>query len=85
MTQKEYKEKIYNLEEENKNLKRELEHERNKVYNHEQLLEQYYITNENLKQEKEWNRQNELTIERLQKTIYQYEKILDKFTISYGG
>lgn len=85
MTQKEYKEKLYKLEEENKNLKRELEHERDKVYNHEQLLEQYYITNKTLNQEKEFNRQNELTIDRLQKTIYQYEKILDKFTISYGG
>ena len=85
MTQKEYKEKLYKLEEENKNLKRELEHERDKVYNHEQLLEQYYITNQTLNQEKEFNRQNELTIDRLQKTIDQYEKILDKFTISYGG
>lgn len=83
MTQKEYKEKLYDLERENKNLRQELEVERDKVYNHEQLLENYYITNEDLKKEKEWNKQNVLTIERLQKTIEQYEKILDKFTINY--
>lgn len=84
MTQKEYNEKLDILKQENENLKKELESEKNKTYKYEEVLERYYIINEDLKKEKEWNKQNVLMIERLQKTIEQYEKILDKFTIQYN-
>lgn len=83
MTQKEYKEKILTLENEIKELKKELNFEKNKVFNYNQLLEDYHITNEELRNEREYNIQNIATIDRLQKTIEQYEKILDKFTINY--
>lgn len=82
MTQKEYKEKLDILEKEKENLQQELEKERVKTYNYEHVLEQYFIANEDLKREKEFNIQNVSTIERLQRTIEQYEKILDRFSIN---
>lgn len=84
MTQKEYNEKTDILKQEIDNLKKELTIEKTKTYNYEEVLEKYYIINEQLRQEKEFNKQNCLMIERLQKTIEQYEKMLDKFTIQYN-
>ena len=83
MTQKEYNEKIMQYEDEIKKLKQELDFEQNKSYNYERVLEDYYRTSEDLRKEKEWNKQNVCTIERLQNTIDRYEKILDKFTINF--
>lgn len=85
MTQKEYKEKISSLENKIKDLIKEVESLRLRNYNYESTLEQYYIINEELRKEKEWNRQKELTINGLQDVIARYERILDKFTISCGG
>lgn len=82
MTQKEYNKKLSELKEENTLLKKEIESIKSKTYNYEVFLERYYVTNEELKQEKEYNRQNVLTIERLQNTINQYEKILNRFSIN---
>lgn len=83
MTQKEYKEKLLNLKNENEELKKKLDFERNKSYNYEQVLIDYHRINEEFIREKESNRQNVFTIDRLNKTIEQYEKILNKFTINF--
>ena len=85
MTQKEYKEKIAELENENKRLKKELEIERDKTYNNEHLLEQYYAINEQLRAEQRLNMMNNERIENQTRVIDRYEKILDKFTFNYGG
>ena len=84
MTQKEYKDKLLELENKIKEQAKELEYERIKEYKYEQVLENYHSVNEELRNEKEYNKLNCLTIDRLQKTIEQYEKILDKFTINYN-
>lgn len=83
MTQKEYQEKLKALENEIIELKKEVDYEKNKFYNYEQVLEDYHRVSEDLRREKECNLHNTLTIERLNKTIEQYEKILNKFTINY--
>lgn len=85
MTQKEYKEKISELEYEIKKLLEELDLERSKSYNYEQVLEDYHRTSEELKQEKQYNIMNCDKITEQQKIIERYERILDKFTFSYGG
>ena len=83
MTQKEHKEIVDELEKQIRELKKELDLEKNKSYNYEQVLEDYHRISEDLRVEKEWNRQNVASIERLNATIERYERILDKFTINY--
>lgn len=83
MTQKEYKEEIEKYKKLIKNAEERLEEELNKNYKYEQVLEDYHRTNEELRQEKEWNKQNVNTIEGQRSIIEKYEKILDKFTINY--
>lgn len=85
MTQKEYKEKILNLEKALKDNNERLQEELEKNYKYEEVLMKYYITSEDLKREKEWNRENVNEIENQRRVIERYERILDKFTISYGG
>ena len=43
-----------------------------------ETLEHYHRVSEELRQEREWNRQNCTTIDTLQRTIEQYERMLDK-------
>ena len=85
MTQKEYKEKIEELEKLLKSNNERLQEELDKNYKYEEILLNYYIVNEDLRKEKEWNRQNVDKIEEQRRIIERYEKILDKFTFSYGG
>lgn len=43
-----------------------------------ETLEHYHRVSEELRQEREWNRQNCTTIDTLKRTIEQYERMLDK-------
>jgi hypothetical protein len=83
MTQKEYNEKILESEKENKDLRKELEFERRKNFNYEQVLEDYHRVSEELNKEREANIQNEYTIKNQNDVIEKYKEILDKFTINY--
>lgn len=46
-----------------------------------QTLKDYHNASEQLRQEREWNKQNIETIKSLEKTIERYEKILDRVSI----
>lgn len=46
-----------------------------------ETLEHYHTVSEELRQEREWNKQNIETIKSLEKTIEHYEKILDRVSI----
>lgn len=83
MTQKEYREILLKKDNEIIELRKKLETEKDKYYNYQQILEDYHITSEDLRKEKEWNKQNVNTIEEQRRIIEKYEKILDKFTINY--
>lgn len=82
MTQKEYKEKLLELENQIVELKKELDFERSKNCNNEQVLIDYHRANEYLRTANENIRQNELTIDRLNQMIERYERILDRFSIN---
>ena len=82
MTQKEYKEKLLELENQIVELKKELDFERSKKCDYEQALIDYHRANEYLRTANENIRQNELTIDRLNQMIERYERILDRFSIN---
>lgn len=82
MTQKEYNENLLKLEEENKRLRSDLVFEKNKNLDHEQLLEDYHRVSEELRTSRRYEKENIATIERLNATVEQYEKILNRFTIN---
>lgn len=46
-----------------------------------QTLKDYHNASEQLRKEREWNKQNIETIKNLEKTIERYEKIIDRVSI----
>lgn len=82
MTQKEYREKIEKTIQEKEEIKRQLQVEKDKNYNYERVLEDYYITKKRLDEEKQYNNFNCEKIRQQEELIEKYQKIIDKFTIN---
>jgi len=83
MTQKEYKERIKELIEENNKLHKELEEEKEKNYDYLQVLKDYHIVSKLLADEKGYNDLNNEKIREQEQIIEKYQKIIDKFTINF--
>jgi hypothetical protein len=82
MTQAEYREEINKYKEFLKESNKQLEEERLKNYNYQQVLEDYHRINEYLRREQEINTQIKMENQQLRETIEQYEKILNRVNIS---
>ena len=84
MTQKEYREKIKQYEDEIAELRIKLEKAEDTQNTGVEALKLYYVINEELRSEKRYNEMNIQTMETQRKLIDQYEKILGRITINEG-
>jgi hypothetical protein len=84
MTQKEYEEKIAELEGRIKELTKIAENEALKTYNYEQLLKDYHRVSEELSSANRAIDMHIQTEQSLNETIRRYGNILDRVSISIG-
>lgn len=82
MTQKEYREKLKQYEDEIAELRIKLEKAEDAQNTGIEALKLYYTINEELRSEKRYNEMNIQTMETQRKLIEQYEKILGRITIN---